>query len=135
MNIHGKLDGEAVFGVDGKECMADLDAPPFTKTYRVASMGVKMPRMLYGTATGGIGESETDVVRFFGHSPGEANYSYFQALFDGVNLYGGNTRLVFYYRPWEGKNADELHAETVRPSQSYSSSTAVRSTTRTTART
>jgi hypothetical protein len=30
-----------------------------------------------------------------------------------VDLYGGDTRLVFYYRPWQGKDENELHAETV----------------------
>lgn len=114
VNIHGKLDGEIVFGVDGKECMSDLDALPFTKTYRVASMGVKMGDPLYDTVSGGIGWSKTTTIRFFGHSLGEADYSYFQSIFDGVNLYGGSTKLVFYFRSWPGKDEEELHAETVR---------------------
>jgi hypothetical protein len=113
VNIHGNLDGEIIFGVDGKECMGDPDALPFTKTYRVASMGVNMPSRLYATATGRSDGSRTEVIKFFGHSLGEADYSYFQAFFDGVDLYGGDTRLVFYYRPWHGKDENELHAETV----------------------
>lgn len=113
VNIHGILGREIIFGVDGKECMDDLDALPFTKTYRVASMGIDMAGRLYDTAST-TGDSKTDTVKFFGHSLGEADYSYFQSLFDGVNLYGGNTRLVFYYRPWMGKDEQELHAETVR---------------------
>lgn len=114
MNIHGRLDSEIIFGVDGKECMDDLDALPFTKTYRVASTGVKMSNPLYDTVAGAGGTTNTSVIKFFGHSLGEADYSYFQALFDGVNLYGGITRLVFYYRPWAGKDEEEFHAETVR---------------------
>ncbi|MBR3159333.1 MAG: hypothetical protein IKF14_09560 [Atopobiaceae bacterium] len=114
VNIHGRLGAEIIFGVDGKECMGDLDALPFTKTYRVASMGVKMGNPLYDTSAGGIGWPKTATIKFFGHSLGEADYSYFQSIFDGVNLYGGGTRLVFYYRPWPGKDEDELHAETVR---------------------
>ena len=112
-NIHGDLTGEIIFGVDGKECMGDLDALPFTKTYRVASMGIKTGGILYSTAGDGAAPSETDSIKFFGHSLGEADYSYFQSIFDGVNLYGGNTRLVFYYRPWKGKDQKELHTETV----------------------
>ncbi len=114
VNIHGRLDNEIVFGVDGKECMSDLDALPFTKTYRVASMGVKMGNPLYDTVAGDIGWSKTMTIKFFGHSLGEADYSYFQSIFDGVNLYGGSTKLVFYFRPWPGKDEEELHAETVR---------------------
>lgn len=31
-----------------------------------------------------------------------------------MNLYGGSTKLVFYFRSWPGKDEEELHAETVR---------------------
>lgn len=113
VNIHGRLNSEIVFGVDGKECMWDLDALPFTKTYRVASMNVDIGKRLYGTAALDDCESETGAIKFFGHSLGEADYSYFQSIFDAVNLYSGNTRLVFYYRPWTGKKEEELHTEMV----------------------
>ncbi|MBR3312864.1 MAG: hypothetical protein IKG18_01860 [Atopobiaceae bacterium] len=113
INIHGNVDGEIIFGIDGKECMEDLDALPFTKTYRIASMGVGMPRQLYVTAIGVDGEHRTSSIKFFGHSLGEADYSYFQAIFDGVDLYGGSTKLIFYYRPWPGKNEEELRSKMV----------------------
>ena len=51
--------------------------------------------------------NETSTIKFFGHSLAEADYSYFQAIFDEVSLYESNTRLIFYYnerRP-DGKNA------------------------------
>ena len=114
VNIHGNLQGEVVFGVDGTDCMGDLDALPFTKTYRVASMGAKMAKSLYDTATGGIGNSKTGAIKFFGHSLGEADYAYFQSIFDGINLYGGNTKLIFYYRPWQGVTEGEVRADMVR---------------------
>ena len=37
------------------------------------------------------------MIKFFGHSLGDADYSYFQAIFDEVDLYESNTRLIFYY--------------------------------------
>ena len=37
------------------------------------------------------------MIKFYGHSLGDADYSYFQAIFDEVNLYESNTRLIFYY--------------------------------------
>lgn len=113
VNIHGNLDDKIIFGVDGKDCMDDPDALPFTKTYRVASMGVDMCGVLYGIVENGIGQSDTDSIKFFGHSLSEADYSYFQSIFDGINLYGGHTKLVFYYRPWKGKDEEELHTETI----------------------
>lgn len=114
VNIHGNLDGEVVFGVDGTDYMGDLDALPFTKTYRVASMGTNMTKSLYDTAAGGVGKSRTSAIKFFGHSLGVADYAYFQSIFDGVNLYGGNTKLLFYYRPWEGVTEGEVRADMVR---------------------
>lgn len=42
----------------------------------------------------------TSLIKFFGHSLSEADYTYFQAIFDIVDLYDGDTRLVFYYRPY-----------------------------------
>ncbi|WP_052690801.1 hypothetical protein [Bifidobacterium mellis] len=41
--------------------------------------------------------SKTNIIKFFGRSLGDPDYSYFQAIFDEVNLYGSDTRLVFYY--------------------------------------
>lgn len=40
----------------------------------------------------------TDLIKFYGHSLGAADYSYFQALFDAVHLYDGHTQLIFFYR-------------------------------------
>lgn len=114
VNIHGNLQGEVVFGIDGTECMGDLNALPFTKTFRVASMGTKLTKSLYDTAVGGIGYSRTSAIKFFGHSLGEADYAYFQSIFDGINLYGGNTKLLFYYRPWQGVSEEEVRADMVR---------------------
>lgn len=37
------------------------------------------------------------MIKFFGHSLGDADYSYFQAIFDEVDLYESNTHLIFYY--------------------------------------
>ena len=37
------------------------------------------------------------MIKFFGHSLDFADYSYFQAIFDEVDLYESDTRLIFYY--------------------------------------
>lgn len=49
-----------------------------------------------------VSGSTLDVIKFYGHSLSAPDYSYFQAIFDEVNLYVGSTRLVFYYRQHEG---------------------------------
>ena len=45
----------------------------------------------------GSPDSATQMFKFYGHSLGDADYSYFQAIFDEVSLYESNTRLIFYY--------------------------------------
>ena len=100
-NVHGRLDGEIIFGIDGKGLMDDSSAIPFTKTFRVLNSGKSADGILFWTCTSSNVDRATDVIKFYGHSLGEADYSYFQALFDGVDIYESHTKLIFYYRPWK----------------------------------
>lgn len=97
VNIHGKLGGEIIFGIDGKDCMDNSDAVGFTKTFRLMRRGGTRTNKLINTAGGPALQDATDIIKFYGHSLGKADYSYFQSLFDGVSLYEGKTVLVFYY--------------------------------------
>lgn len=108
VNIHGRLSGEIVFGIDGKELMDCSDVVPFTKTYRLLGLdGVKEHRLVEPMGFGPNDQS-TDLIKFYGHSLSKADYSYFQTLFDTVDLYKSHTRLIFYYRKHEGsENAQE----------------------------
>lgn len=96
INIHGSLDKDIIFGIDGMGYMDKLEVLPFTKTYRVALTGIQMSPSFVHTATPMDPSKATRTIKFFGHSLSEADYSYFQAAFDGVNLYSGPTKLVFY---------------------------------------
>ena len=97
VNIHGKLGEEIVFGIDGKDCMDDSIAVPFTKTYRLMLRGGTRTDGLISTANSSNLQDATDIIKFYGHSLGKADYSYFQSIFDGVDLYESKTALVFYY--------------------------------------
>ena len=57
VNIHGTLDGECIFGIDGSGNLDDRDIPPFTKTYRVlkAARGVPSGSIAYPSQRGGDG--------------------------------------------------------------------------------
>ena len=45
-----------------------------------------------------IDENAAITIKFYGHSLNEADYSYFQSIFDYYNLYGNaRVALVFYY--------------------------------------
>lgn len=43
VNIHGTLDGECIFGIDGSGNLDNWDILPFTKTYRVLKSARGVP--------------------------------------------------------------------------------------------
>ncbi len=98
VNIHGTLDDESIFGIDGSGNLDDRDILPFTKTYRVlkSARGVPSGSIAYPSQRGGDG-LETSSIVFFGHSLSRADYSYFESIFSTVDLYSGHTILVFLY--------------------------------------
>lgn len=97
-NIHGlcREGEEIIFGIDGKENLVDDIARPFTKTYRLLSLG--------GPNAQDVVRSDTRCIKFYGHSLSDADYSYFQAIFDAVHLYSSDVSLVFFYRCFDEKD-------------------------------
>lgn len=101
-NIHGNLtDGDIVFGIDGSNLSASdpdyADIVKFTKTFRLMALRRENNITVIHPYVMGRPGNETDIIKFYGHSLGPADYSYFQSLFDTVDLYESQTRLVFYY--------------------------------------
>ena len=99
INVHGSLDGGIIFGIDSTKCTGNPLAFPFSKTYRVMTAGTDFGEGAVHSAGGSLLSLETSVVKFYGHSLGEADYAYFQAIFDSVSLYDSDVKLVFYYKP------------------------------------
>lgn len=97
-NIHGlcREGEEIIFGIDGKENLVDEIARPFTKTYRLLSLG--------GPNARDVVRSDTQCIKFYGHSLSDADYSYFQAIFDAAHLYSSDVSLVFFYRCFDEKD-------------------------------
>ena len=81
-----------VFGIDGTGHLEDDDIAQFTKTFRI--MGLRSGDAMNDSL---VIHPSTNVVKFFGHSLGAADYSYFQSIFDIVHLYEGSAALIFYY--------------------------------------
>lgn len=90
-NVHGKLEGEVILGIDAHENAKFME---FTKTYRIMTQNDNgiMPTF----------DKDIDKIKFYGHSLGEADYSYFISIFDAVDLYGSSVQLIFYYNDFEG---------------------------------
>lgn len=97
-NIHGlcREGEEIIFGIDGKEKLTDTIAGPYTKTYRLLGLG--------GPKAQDVVRSDTQCIKFYGHSLSGADYSYFQAIFDAVHLYTSDVSLVFFYRCFDEKD-------------------------------
>lgn len=111
INVHGRLDKEIIFGIDGKDLLDNCHVAPFTKTYRLLSLHSANCFTLFESVGDFISINRTlDVIKFYGHSLSAPDYSYFQAIFDEVDLYAGNTRLIFYYRKHSGTK--DARAET-----------------------
>lgn len=98
VNIHGMLDDESIFGIDGSGNLEDRDILPFTKTCRVlkSARGVPSGSIAFPSQRGGDGLKTSSIV-FFGHSLSRADYSYFESIFSTVDLYNGHSSLVFLY--------------------------------------
>ena len=105
-NVHGNLHSEIVIGIDATGHMDDPSVAQFTKTYRVMGIGSSAVKGLVYSGQGARSGSATALMKFVGHSLNKADYSYFQSLFDTVDLYGGDTRLVFYHMPHGGDSFD-----------------------------
>ena len=103
-NVHGKLCNKCcandcntssiIFGIDDKLIQshaANNDLRVFSKTYR-KMFDTSLPQSVLPK------NDESVDIKFYGHSLSEADYSYFQSIFDYYNLYGNNSvSLYFYY--------------------------------------
>lgn len=105
-NVHGSLgSGDIVIGIDGKDIKDDSLALPFTKTYRLLAL----EPIEHGSLVHPAGsECPTNCIKFYGHSLAEADYSYFQAIFDDVDLYGSDVALIFYYSGYKDSSGKDI---------------------------
>ena len=115
VNVHGSLQNRnIIFGIDGKEHMAEPDVLLFTKTYRLLLLDNKdVSKLAYPESPGAVMGTSTALIKFYGHSLAMSDYSYFQAIFDEIDLYKSNVKIIFLYRPWikdDGERTSEIEA-------------------------
>lgn len=107
-NIHGDLDnGNIIFGIDYDKLNNNFNKAPieFSKSYRVLENGL--------TSTFDI-SSDIDIIKIYGHGLGKADYSYYQSIFDSVDLYHGKTKVLFFWSGYEGKEKEQIHKDFVK---------------------
>lgn len=113
-DVHGRLPMESdavcstiIFGIDHNGIDATSLEYRFTKTYRTLK--------LYSTNLEGIGD-DSDIysptikkIKFYGHSLAEADYAYFQQIFDYYDLYNNQElALIFYYSVYDNGIAEQI---------------------------
>lgn len=97
-NIHGAASSSnLIFGIDSTGISPDSPIYRFTKTSRLmfANLESTTPEVL----SPGI-----DTILFIGHSLSEADYSYFQSIFDYLSIYDNSVVLYFCYNEFHENN-------------------------------
>ena len=93
INIHGDYKNP-IFGIDNQNVDESMNI--FTKTYRILSSDTIESFTLPSNEL-------LETIYFFGHSLSEADYSYFQSMFDYYSIYDSKIRLIFLYSDHDGK--------------------------------
>lgn len=119
LDVHGKIpDNEGlrfsniIFGVDHSLFQASELEYRFTKTYRTLKS--------YTQDFEKIGEGrdiytkDIQTIKFYGHSLAEADYAYFQQLFDYYDLYSNpKLSLIFFYSVYDKSKSHEIEHEQI----------------------
>ncbi|MBC2175402.1 hypothetical protein HCB27_02140 [Listeria booriae] len=100
VNVHGTLDNEIIFGIDHKNVDAESKMYPFTKTFRKMVIDDDKPLSIVN--------KDIKYLIFYGHSLGSADYSYFQSIFDYLNVYENEIYLQFYFTNYLGGAEGEM---------------------------
>ncbi|HFK2537166.1 AbiH family protein [Enterococcus faecalis] len=93
VNVHGALsnDENIIFGIDESIVKDDYNLYDITKTYRKIQLDSKLNNQSKSFP------KEIKKIKFYGHSLGEADYAYFQSIFDYFQIYDSNVQIIFYY--------------------------------------
>lgn len=114
--VHGALgenidESNIIFGVDNANIDSnDFEKYKFTKAFRIFTN----PRPNNSTDVyADVLAEKPDTVKFFGHSLSAADRTYLYQIFDRIELtnYNSAFNLVFYVRPYDQKNIDQVKNE------------------------
>lgn len=101
-NVHGRYDHNIIFGIEQSICDRE-EIYMFSKTYRkIESYGNH-----YSLPKKGNLFNEVQTIIFYGHSLSEADYSYFQSIFDVYDIYN-QTTIIFKYSVYDKNNARKI---------------------------
>lgn len=107
-NVHGRYDKLCIFGIDQTRINVDSPEYIFTKTYRKLDsydqlIAFSLPPRL-----------NVKEIIIYGHSLSEADYSYFQSIFDYYNIYQSSVKIKFMYSLYgEKSNHQNIKSEQI----------------------
>lgn len=95
-HIHGTLNkkNNIIFGIDAIGVKKNSAAYRFTKEARI----MENYSMIEPSE---ILSHDIKLIKFFGHSLAEADFSYFESIFDFLSIYENPVTLVFYYSEYQ----------------------------------
>lgn len=101
-HVHGKLtSSNIILGVDQgllqKNIELNFSLIKFTKTYRT----LQLHSSVMMSEEKPFINRDIKIVKFYGHSLGIADYSYFQSIFDALDIYNNEVYLIFYYSNYD----------------------------------
>jgi len=97
-HVHGTYaEDNIIFGVDATAKLQN-NAHIFTKTHR---------KMLQKSPSRALPKN-VHTIKLYGHSLGDADYSYFHSMFDNYNLYGSDVELKFYFSIYDESKKTEI---------------------------
>ena len=92
-HVHGTLsERNLIFGIDKtqNEKSFSQEIINFTKTFRTLILTEEKYEK-------GLFDGDVEIIKIYGHSLCEQDYSYFFSIFDKINLYSGKTELMICY--------------------------------------
>lgn len=102
VNVHGTLkDKNIIIGINDVNINGNNSKlTRFTKTFRklTSQNNVKV-----------LSDNDLNEIIIYGHSLGEADYAYFQSIFDYINLYNSQTTIKFIYSDYFVPELEEKH--------------------------
>jgi len=118
VNIHGTTENP-IFGIDSKEAEENHQYIYFTKTSRVLEANIEKKEIVSPLS----GIRNTEEIVFFGHSLAEADYSYFQSIFDYYDIYNNTEiKLKFLYYNYSDKAKENIHTSVMKLINTYGKS-------------
>ncbi|PDR16933.1 AbiH family protein, partial [Listeria monocytogenes] len=97
-NVHGKLGNEIIFGIDHGTIDNDTPLYNFTKTYRKLYENKDSEESVLSI--------DIKVIKIYGHSLSNADYAYFQSIFDFLNIYENPINIIVYYTKYKENEAE-----------------------------